>query len=96
MSMVYDHFDQQFPKYNEWPFQPYPPTITPSTGGTISSPEVVKQAIQDFNAAKEAAAKLDELMKQKDCVDAEKAKLQERVDRLEKIIDALLAEKAKA
>ncbi len=93
VSMVYDHYRDQFPVY--------PPTIAPDAGGTggwikdlISKPTVdlalLRTLINEFKEAVEAAKKLDALMRQPDCTDPEKAKLQERVNKLEKVVNALM------
>lgn len=87
MSMVYDHFNDRF---NGWPvYPPLVPTTVP-----YGDPTIIKKTIEDFHRAREAAGVVDALTQQKDCVDPEKAKLLEKVERLEKIIDALLAKTA--
>lgn len=50
-----------------------------------------KKLIEDFTKAKEAAEIVDKLTGQPDCVDPEKAKLEERVKQLEAEIEALKA-----
>ncbi len=98
MSMVYDHFSERFPK--DWPgigggsgLGPIQPVDTPKFTWPLP-PSVdlaeLRKLIDEFKQAIEAARTLDLLMQQKDCVDPTKAALQERVDRMEKIIDALL------
>ena len=91
MSMVYDHFDQQFPKHNQWPYYAPMPIETPQPLDATEAAKAWLQKISEFNEAKGLAAKLDELTKQKDCVDAEKKKLDERVALLERIIERLLS-----
>jgi hypothetical protein len=95
MSVVFDHFG---PAFQPWftPTKTFPDTTQPYgplPNETISNPETVKKIIDDFAKAREAAKIVDELTKKTDCVDPEKAKLLEKVERLEKIIDALLAAK---
>lgn len=53
-----------------------------------------RKLVDEFKEAVEHAKRLDVLMKQPDCIDDDKAKLLERVERLERIIDALLAQRA--
>lgn len=65
------------------PFSPLDST-TPS----ISVEELVKR-LQQFAEAAEAAKKVDELTGQKDCVDPDKARLQERVRELELLLQKL-------
>lgn len=94
MSMVYDHFDKRFPDTSGWPstgigpLNPAPSLVWPPPQTNLAE---LRQLIADFKQAIEAARTLDALMQQKDCVDPEKAALKEKVDRMEKIIDALLA-----
>src|SRR5579863_882455 len=94
VSNVHDHFNPLFP--------PIVPTAAPSFDPTtlqwpiVPAPDLteMRKLIYDFKEAVAAAQKLDMLMKQPDCVDPDKAKLQERVARLEKVIDALLDKRA--
>jgi hypothetical protein len=84
VSMVHDAYSKQFeglgwPTLNDWP--PYNQTI---------DLEGLRQLIADFKQCVEAAKIVDRLTKQPDCVDPEKAKLQEQVARLEAVIDRLL------
>jgi len=86
MSMVHDHYRDQFGGW-QWPPihpNPYAPAIPP-----VEEQERLRKIIQDFREAQAAAEKLDKLMKQPDCVDPEKAKLQERVAELEKQLAAI-------
>jgi len=98
LSMVMDHFG---PKIPSWP-TPNPPNfvfpIAPAapmdlTGGfvIISREEAdrLRALIADFRAAVEAAKAVDRLTAQPDCVDPEKAKLEERVAELEKRLSAI-------
>ncbi len=78
VSMVYDHFGQQFP-YVAWPQKTTPPPDLAA----------IAKMVKDFWDAVEAAKKVDEILKQPDCEDPEKAKLRERVKELEAAIDAL-------
>lgn len=97
MSMVHDHYRDRFPM---WP-DAIPPHTDPPAGVPFTLPPAVdlaelRRLVDEFKAAVEAAGKLDALLKQPDCLDPEKAKTAERVARLERIIDALLVERAKA
>lgn len=86
MSMVYDHYRDQFPGW-------------PSQGGigigSIPAPQspidltAMAKLITEFNAAVSAARQLDVLMKKPDCEDPEKAKLSERVAALEALVKEL-------
>jgi hypothetical protein len=94
MSIVHDHYHDQFPG-GIWP-QPksgglgsYPWTVTPPAMPSAEEIERLSKLIKDFREAQEAAAKLDKLMSKPDCVDPEKAKLQERVAELEKQLAAI-------
>jgi hypothetical protein len=96
MSMVHDHFGPLIPDVTPWGTTP--PSITPidlsGLANGIATAQAIaelRQLIADFRAAVEAAAKVDLLTKQPDCVDPEKAKLEERVARLEKALAGLPA-----
>lgn len=86
MSMVYDDFSKRLPGI-DW-FKPFtiPSSPTPDLAEELAR---VSKLLQEFMEAKLLAARLDELMKQKDCVDQEKKKLDERVALLEQRIEAL-------
>lgn len=92
ISMVMDYYK---------PMIPDPGLVAPTLNSTLTftSPyvdlEELRKLIDEFKQAVEAAKKVDILTGQPDCVDPEKAKLEERVARLEKIIDVLLAGGAK-
>lgn len=99
VSMVHDHYDPLIPL----PEDIFPGTVLPHQPPsfdwtTLLKPGVdlaeLRQLIADFRECVAAAQRLDVAMKQPDCVDPEKAKLEERCARLEKIIDALLVQKA--
>lgn len=94
MSMVHDHFlpkiEPFLPKVpidaQPWPFAPGFTTTT--TGGllpflTLEEIATVREIIARFREASAAAAKVDVLTSQPDCVDPEKAKLMARIDELE-------------
>ena len=93
VSMVHDHYEPLFPDpsgsgglggLNDWL------QAKKAQQNEIVDLAELRKLIAEFREAIEAAKKVDVLTKQPDCLDPEKAKLQERVDRLEKIIDALL------
>ena len=84
LSMVIDHFDQRIPGGWTWPPRLSEPAIDLAE---------LRRLINEFREAVDAAKTVDRLTGQPDCVDPEKAKLQERVERLEKVVDALLAER---
>ena len=80
-SMVHDHFDPRIPRVQPIvPDVPWPPTTEPKPSMSL---EELTKLIRDFQVAGEAAKKVDELTKQPDCVDPEKAKLSERIAELE-------------
>lgn len=104
----YNHeFDRVLPP--NWPFplvptQPAPqPQIPPQSSDSLSwlltllskpeEMEKLRQLIADFKAAVEMAAKLDVMTKQPDCVDPEKAQLQNRIKLLEQTIARLQSER---
>lgn len=79
VSMVMDHYREPFKTY-----EPYTVVTTPSiTPEEIAS---LQKIIKEFKEAVKAAKTLDKLMKQADCVDPEKVKLEKRVARLEKLV----------
>ena len=88
VSMIHDHYQPQFEPY-KWVSS----TTTPGAGTFAFGPTVdvekLEKLIKDFNEAIFAAARLDVLTKQPDCVDPEKAMLQERVAELEKQLQAV-------
>lgn len=94
MSAVYDHFQPRIP--GNWDPPVVPGTFT-LTSPPFESPEMtalrqevatLRQIVADFRAAVEHAAKLDRLMRQPDCVDPDKARLEARVAELERRLDA--------
>lgn len=86
VSMVMDHYRPVF-----YPYIP-PQTLPFRERPALMDPEFVKERIREFKESLEAAEKVDRLTGQPDCEDPEKAKLKEQVDRLEKVVDRLLAE----
>jgi hypothetical protein len=85
VSMVYDEFNKRFPWVDPEPPVTFPGTITytPRTAEPLDR-ETLRQMLDDFRKAVEAAKVVDALTGQKDCADPDKAKLEERVARLEK------------
>lgn len=90
--MVYDHFQDRFPKTITNPATSI--TFAPQPAPAVDIEEL-RQLIKDFREAVEAAKKVDALTNQPDCVDPEKAKLEERVAALEKQIAQLTKRKRK-
>ncbi len=80
VSNVSDFYGKKFEPL--WPTQAVPSTNITWTPPSVDLSEL-KLLIDDFKQAMEAAKKLDVLMKQPDCVDPEKAKLEARVAELE-------------
>ena len=98
ISMVMDHYTDRFRPFIQptttpgWPAQPtgpLQPAIQPTTTWTLG-PDLgeqikeLKALIAEFREAVAAARKVDALTGQPDCVDPQKAKLEERVAALEK------------
>lgn len=82
VSMVYDNFGDRLAPW------------TTSGGAAIATPPSLaveiaelRQVLNEFREALKAAKTVDRLTGQPDCVDPEKAKLEERVAALEKLID---------
>lgn len=96
VSNVMDHFGPKFPADGIWrdtSGQPvdWSKVLTPVDTGTPTSTSHewaravsdLRMLIDEFRRALEAARTVDRLTGQPDCVDPEKAKLEERVARLE-------------
>lgn len=94
ISMVMDHYRPMFP---DVPIGGPLPTSQQFDLSRLFPSAVdldeLRRLINDFKQAVDAAKKVDLLTAQPDCIDPEKAKLLERVERLERVIDALLASK---
>jgi hypothetical protein len=83
VSMVMDQW---------WPYIPQPSTTGSSKTTTVSYPPAIpqytldelKELLEAFREAVEAAKVLDRLTGQPDCISPTKASLLERVERLEK------------
>ncbi len=85
VSMVMDHYEPLIPRV-------VPTTFTPAIGFHTFDPHAeLRKLIEDFKEAVAAARKVDALTKQPDCEDPEKAKLEERVTELERIVDGMRA-----
>ncbi len=80
ISVVMDHYEPLFPELEQF---------NPGTTKITVSPEMLRGLIGDFKEAVEAAKTVDRLTNQPDCIDPKKATLLERVDALEKRLDAL-------
>lgn len=81
MSMVHDHYEPIIPWISPAPQVPW---VTPETTGTAPFDWV--KLVEEFRKAQEAAKTVDSLTGQKDCLDPNKAKLEERVRELEAAI----------
>lgn len=79
VSMVYDRFEPLIP-YPPWQPTPEPEQV-----------KLLKELIEQFQKAAEAAKVVDRLTGQPDCLDPDKAKLDERVVALEDRIAQLEA-----
>jgi hypothetical protein len=94
ISMVMDHYKDKFPYPTPDPLHPWP--MPWGTGTPIPlSPDVLelRKLINEFKEAIEKAKRLDDLLKQPDCIDPEKAKLLERVSNLERLVNKALKER---
>jgi hypothetical protein len=94
VSMVFDHFEKQFPTWPNVPNpMPSPPPPQVDLSGLFSvtreREEELRKLIKEFREAVEAAKKVDVLTKQPDCEDPEKAKLVDRVAELERRLDGI-------
>lgn len=86
MSMVHDHFAPKFPDLGTGgSTTDLAKLFGPKTDAELDALKAeLRQLIADFKEARAAAAKVDELTGQADCVDPKKATLEERVSRLER------------
>lgn len=99
VSFVHDHFDKNIPWAE--PVYPGPKIgpFVPGTTGTSTVPEALEKLFQpiislkdfrdlvdEFRRLIEAAKEIDRITGQPDCLDPEKAKLEDRVKQLEAII----------
>lgn len=97
VSMVHDKMGPAFPDIQPWDGRPVYPTV-PSV---VTSPNVValtaqpsfdfselKKLIEEFRELIKAATLLDQKLNQPDCVDPEKAKLGEKIAKLESLINS--------
>lgn len=87
VSQVYDYFQPDITKWSN------PNTVMPNLGQVVwgaqfTGAEVgeIRALLADFRKAKAAAEVVDKLTKQPDCVDPEKAKLEQKIQELERII----------
>jgi hypothetical protein len=94
-SAVFDQWQPAFPPADRWvyPWTPQPrnPFIPSPKRYT---PDDLRELLDAFHKALEAAEKYDEITGQPDCEDAEKAKLLDRVAELEERLAALEADRA--
>lgn len=82
-SAVMDHYT---PRFDEFTFTKWPPTAPDPQAEAIQE---LRALIAEFRQAVEAARTVDRLTKQPDCEDPEKAKLEQRVAKLEKELAGL-------
>ena len=91
VSMVHDHFEPVVPWIE--PFDPnggqWPPVVqpkpAPDLGKALAALDLA-DLLKEFRELIEAAKLIDIKTKQPDCVDPEKAKLQDRVAELERLL----------
>lgn len=87
-SMVHDWYEPRIPKVQPWvPVVPWhvPPQTEPAPRTDFDE---LARLVREWKEASEAAQKVDRLTEQPDCVDPEKARLQERIAELEKMLNA--------
>jgi hypothetical protein len=78
VSAVFDQYQPVFPETYPYPQHPVPYTN-----------DELRELIESFKQALEAAKKFDRITKQPDCEDPDKAKLLDRVADLERRLDAI-------
>lgn len=87
MSAVMDQYKVQYkphiPDPYTWPQQPWQHTIGPSTFELQRQINELKELLESFRKAVDAAEVFDRLTGQPDCIDPEKAQLLDRVNQLE-------------
>lgn len=107
--MVHDHFNPLIPHVPitpwiqpaPWPAPetpPFPHTRTVTVNDVKVSVDLaaLAQLLKEYREALEAAKKVDVLTGQPDCVDPQKAKLEDRVAELEKLVAGLTKPKRRA
>jgi hypothetical protein len=88
MSMVHDHYEPKIPEMEEfvvpniWTTTKHKITLNPATVDLVEFTAL----IAEFRKLIEAAKLIDEKTGQPDCVDPLKAKLEDRINELEKLI----------
>lgn len=85
VSNVYDYWGPKIPQ----PPAVYPTVIHNPPAITPQEVEELKKLIKEFKEAVAIARRLDELMSQSDCVDPDKAKLEDRVKKIEDWIEKI-------
>ena len=96
VSMIFDTYKPHLPDPNAYPW-PQPGTAVPwpiapaPRVGEWPTPTALRELLESFRQAVEAAKAFDRLTNQPDCEDPEKAKLLDRVDELERRLDELEA-----
>lgn len=87
VSMVHDHFGKTFPDMQLY-ISPNtnPPAVTTTTTWPSFDLVELRGLIKEFRELVAAAKRIDEVTGQPDCVDPVKAQLEQRVEKLEKLI----------
>jgi len=91
--MVMDQYSPYFPQQwpNQWPPAPRGPIVTPderdAAEDIVLAVEELRELIDSFHKAVDAARTFDRLTGQPHCEDPEKTKLEERVAELERRLD---------
>lgn len=86
VSMVHDYYKPRFDPWITDPFYnpPFCPKKHVPPSVDLEEQKKLAKLIEDFYEAKKGAETVDKLTSQPDCVDPEKAKLEERVRMLER------------
>jgi hypothetical protein len=95
MSMVHDHYQPLIPSPDSLPWKPFgiPGEVRITGIQSVDAKDAMiaelRQLISEFREAVAAAAIVDKLTRQPDCVDPEKKKLEDRVAELERRLNAM-------
>lgn len=92
VSVVFDQYQPFIPQPSQWPQTPLLPLPYGQTGPrqrAFPTTEELRELLDSFHRAVEAAKTFDRLTGQPDCEDPEKAKLLDRVRELERRMDGI-------
>lgn len=86
VSMIYDHYEPKIPVIERHPFDQ--PFVLPATPKEPTSLDEFRKMLDEFKRDVKAAKETDAKAGEPDCFDPAKAKLEERVRELEKLLAA--------